>query len=41
MYNEVTLCYWEYEVSGNVGVDMFKRTKGEKKPKEKPLTFCW
>ena len=27
MQNEVTTCYWEYKVSVNVGVDMFKRIK--------------
>ena len=27
MQNEVTACYWEYKVSVNVGVDMFKRIK--------------
>jgi len=27
MSNDVTACYWEYKVSVNMGVDMFKRTK--------------
>ena len=27
MQNEVTACYWEYKVSVNVRVDMFKRIK--------------
>ena len=31
MQNEVTACYWEYKVSVNVGVDMFKRTKQKNK----------
>lgn len=31
MQNEVTICYFEYKVSGKVGLDMFKSTKREKK----------
>ena len=27
MQNDVTACNWEYKVSVNMGVDMFKRTK--------------
>ena len=31
MYKELTTCYWEYKVSGNVEIDMFKRLKRKKK----------
>ena len=30
MQNEVIACYWKYKLSGNVGVDIFRRTKEKK-----------
>ena len=30
MQNKVTICYWEYKISRNVRVEMFKRINEKK-----------